>query len=925
MRDEKKTKAQLIDELVGLRRRIAELEASEAERVQAVEALRESEEKYRQLFELESDALFLIDNETGRIVEVNAAASTLYGYGREELLQKTNTDLSAEPDETRKATVEQRTRVPVRYHRKKDGTVFPVEIAGRHFAWRGSQVHIAAIRDIAERLQAEEALRQSEQRYRDLVDNANEAIVVVQDGVVEFANLKAFEMTGYSEQDLLSKPFIEFIHPDDRSGAIERQQRRMMGQNIPFRQILRVVDRSGETKWVESDSIIIDWEGRPAVLSFIDDISERRRAEEALRLTQFSLDRAGDPAFWMGPDARFFYVNEAACYSLGYSREELLSMTVHDMDPHFPKEVWQEHWREVKQRGTFTLESRHRTKDGRIFPVEITVNYLEFEGREYNFAFARDITERKQAEETLRKSEERLRLILQNMPVLMDAFDENFSAVVWNRECERVTGYTASEMVGNPRSLELLVPDAEYREQMAAEMARRGNDYRDWEWDIVAKDGSPKTIAWSNISKEYPISGWSGWGIGVDVTERKRAEKALRDSNRRLEETLAELRETQERMVQQERLAAVGQLAAGIAHDFNNILASIVLYTQMSLRTPDVTPKTRERLEAIARQVQHGTDLVQQILDFGRRTVLERRPLDLRPFLEEVVGLLKRTLPENIRIDLACGRGEHIIHADPMRVQQALVNMALNARDAMPEGGELRIGLDRSRIEEGGPMPLPDMQAGEWVQVTVTDTGTGIPPKVLPHIFEPFFTTKAPLGHGLGLAQVYGIVKQHEGHIGAETQVGKGTTFTFYFPMLAIAQPEPPIQEMPALVQGSGELILVVEDDPAMRAALVDVLDMLNYKVLEAANGREAVAVVEQHHGDISLVLSDWVMPLMGGLELVRELQQRRLSAKVLMLTGHPLDRTTKSKPPEGVVGWVQKPPSLDQLAEAVAQALREP
>ena len=426
--------------------------------------------------------------------------------------------------------------------------------------------------------------------------------------------------------------------------------------------------------------------------------------------------------------------------------------------------------------------------------------------------------------------------------------------------------------------------------------------------------------------------------LETEIAGRMQAEQSLRESNRHLEETLVELKATQKQVVRKERLAAVGQLAAGIAHEFNNILASISLYTAMSLRMSTLSPRIRERLQIIAEQTQHAGDLVQQMLDFGRRAMLKRESIDVMALLEETVSLLARTLPENIDVTLACEVSEFMIDADPERIQQAVVNLALNARDAMHEGGELCIGLERLRVEQGQRGPLPEIEAGEWVQVTVTDTGTGIPPDVLPHIYEPFFTTRAPMGSGLGLAQVYGIVNQHEGHIGVETRVSvdspqspgggqsSGTTFTLYLPALPATEPQlkTPGWEAPGLDQGGGETVLVVEDSLPMRTALVDCLEMLNYRVLEAVNGHDALTVFEAHQGEIALVLSDWMMPGMGGLELARALNQRHQFTKVLMLTGHSLDQEVLDATPESVVGWVQKPPHLDQLAQKVAQAVRD-
>jgi two-component system cell cycle sensor histidine kinase/response regulator CckA len=386
-------------------------------------------------------------------------------------------------------------------------------------------------------------------------------------------------------------------------------------------------------------------------------------------------------------------------------------------------------------------------------------------------------------------------------------------------------------------------------------------------------------------------------------------------------------REIQQRAQQQERLAAVGQLAAGIAHDFNNIMAVIVLYARMTSRDRSLPDSVRERLEIIAQQAEQATNLIQQILDFSRRSVLERRPVDLLSLVKEQVKLLERTLPENIEICLVCEADDQAtlfaVNADPTRMQQMIMNLAVNARDAMPEGGKLVIGLDRIRFESGEESPLPGMPPGEWVRVTVEDTGTGIPPDVEPRIFEPFFTTKAPLGSGLGLAQVYGIIKQHEGEIDLVTKVGRGTTFTLYLPALPIAAAAHPSPGASALSYGAEEVILVIEDDAAVRSALVATLETLNYRTLEAANGRDALAILEQGE-EVALVLTDLVMPEMGGTALFRALQQRGVAVPVVMLTGHPLEEELQKLQEQGLAGWLLKPPTMERLSEVITRVLGE-
>ncbi|MCD6286160.1 MAG: PAS domain S-box protein [Anaerolineae bacterium] len=387
---------------------------------------------------------------------------------------------------------------------------------------------------------------------------------------------------------------------------------------------------------------------------------------------------------------------------------------------------------------------------------------------------------------------------------------------------------------------------------------------------------------------------------------------------------------TQERAIeqhtqQQERLAAVGQLAAGIAHDFNNIMAVIVLYVEMGLRLPDIPAQLRERLQVVGQQSRRATALIQQILDFSRRAVLERRPMDLTPFLKEIVKLLERTVPENIKIEFTYGLGEYTVNADPTRMQQAVMNLVLNARDAMltKGGGKLDIEVDRVQVAGHQKPPLPEMDAGEWVRIAVTDTGEGIPDDVLPHMFEPFYTTKeVGKGTGLGLAQVYGIVKQHEGHIDVTTKVGAGTTFTIYLPALLEDRSEAPATRTEVSVPGQGETILLVEDNAELRKAMAATLEQLNYRVLAAGDGREALAVLQQHVGEVSLVLSDLVMPVMGGKALFYALKEQHPGTKMIMLTGHPMEQELQALQAEGLSGYLLKPPNMEQLAQMVARTL---
>ncbi len=385
-------------------------------------------------------------------------------------------------------------------------------------------------------------------------------------------------------------------------------------------------------------------------------------------------------------------------------------------------------------------------------------------------------------------------------------------------------------------------------------------------------------------------------------------------------------REFDQRVQRQERLAAVGQLAAGIAHDFNNIMATIVLYAQMTSRLPGLSDHVRARMDTINQQAHHATELIQQILDFSRRSALERQPLDLLPVFKEHVKLLERTLPENIRVELEYDHDVYTVNADPTRIQQVLTNLAVNARDAMPEGGTLRFTLARLCVITQSQLPLPEMSLGTWIKIAISDTGTGIPAKVMERLYEPFVTTKAPgKGTGLGLSQVHGIVMAHEGHIALKTRPGYGTTFTIYLPALQETMSEKVCETGTEVTMGHGETLLVVEDNPATRAALVESLENLNYQVIATPSAEAALDRLTHPHHEISLVLSDVVMPGMSGVALVHTMQERAMTPKVILLTGHPLERELEELMKEELsrlATWLLKPVTLEKLGQIIANAL---
>ncbi len=410
----------------------------------------------------------------------------------------------------------------------------------------------------------------------------------------------------------------------------------------------------------------------------------------------------------------------------------------------------------------------------------------------------------------------------------------------------------------------------------------------------------------------------------AQVIQTAGTEEALQDSNRRLEDTLADLMTTQVQMVQQERLAAVGQLAAGIAHDFNNILTSILGFAELLQIRPETSDAARLDLGRIVTQSQRAAHLVRQILDFSRKTIRRTQQLDLVLFLRETVHFLERTIPENIYLHLEIKPDECLIDADSTQLQQVMTNLAVNSRDAMPEGGTLSLRLARFNLKQGEPPPYPEMSPGEWVVFSVSDTGMGIPAEILSHIFEPFFTTKeVGQGTGLGLAQVYGIVRQHEGHIDVASQPGQGTTFTIYLPALVTEKKTATAEIATNIPRGHGEIVLLVEDEPSVLAVGQAMLKYLGYRVLTATNGQEALVVYAEYKTEIALVITDMIMPEIDGVALFHALQIQNPEIKVVLMTGHPLGKKALEIKSQDREEWLQKPLSMAQLAQVVSRTLQ--
>jgi len=526
------------------------------------------------------------------------------------------------------------------------------------------------------------------------------------------------------------------------------------------------------------------------------------------------------------------------------------------------------------------------------------------EGEELQYASAIEtlashfsvLMQRRQTQKTLRESEQRFRALFERSADSMFIQDLKGNLLKVNEvACNRL-GYQRDEL------LDMTISDIDTLEHVS-EVSERIEDLRQrghlvFETHHVRRDGTRIPVEVSSRLIEYG--------------GRQAILSAARDISKRLE--------MEEQLQRQERLAAVGQLAGGIAHDFRNFLTTIILYAGIPSRKGDIDPQIENALEIITSEAQQASDLVQQILDFSGRAAMQTQPVDLVEFIEEGADILQQTIPENIRVTLKIGPTAAVVEADPTRIQQVLMNLALNARDAMPEGGDLEIGLSTMTIPSSADPPVAGMDPGEWVCLTVSDTGTGMTNRVKERIFEPFFTTKAPgEGTGLGLAQVYGIVQQHHGAVDLETELGVGSSFHVYLPTYGEDKSEEEEELLP-VPEGNEEMILLVEDQENLREAGCEMLTALNYRVLTAANGDEALETLQGI--TVDLVITDVVMPKMGGKALMRQLMQMFPDLPTLAVTGYTMDQEMRNLMEANCVGVLHKPFDASALAQSVRQAL---
>lgn len=782
----------------------------------------------------------------------------------------------------------------------KDGRLIPYFFTVRRVWLNDQPVIICLGLDITERKEAEINLQRSEANLTSILNNTLQAFVLFdRSQKVMLANRTAQR---FAEQ-ILQKPLTvgqeaqELFTRFDVDNFNEAFNRTLQGELII--QQRKVSSVLGDF-WFETNynPVVISSGDVVGVSISVLNITEQKRSQEALQQSEARyraiVEDQTELIVRCDQDGVIGFANEAFARLSGLgSADQLIGLNLFEFVQDDLKQIIRAKFDRLTPDNPVEIDEHDEVlPDGRAVWLRWTDRGIFDEnGRLLEIqSVGVDITERYEAEKKLRQNEATLKHIIDSVPegvLLLDpegkiiltnpVADQFLQILLSGQETNRVTQLgqrSLSQLLSAPP--EGLWHEIEFESYTFEAIARPlENDFERASWVFVIRD----------------------------VTQERLIQQGVQ---------------------QQERLAAVGQLAAGIAHDFNNILAVITLYTQLISRTVEMSPRDNERMIVIENQAQRAKELVQQILDFSRQSVIEKRPLDLSSFINKIGSLLRRTLPENIEIIISHQDQPFVIEADHSRIQQILMNLAVNARDAMPDGGSLTLTLSHLTITHGTKPPLAGLTPGDWIRMEVKDSGEGIPDALIPYIFEPFFTTKeVGQGSGLGLSQVFGTVRQHGGLIDVLSHVGQGSTFVIYFPTMQAAKIEDPSVEGPNLVPGQGQTVLIVEDNEEIRSALVESLELLNYCPLVAKNGREALSVLASHQQKIALILSDVIMPDMGGIALLDAIRQDKVDLPFVLLTGHPLNNAMKKLQELNLTGWLAKPPDLTSLSHLLANTLK--
>ncbi|MBN1295001.1 MAG: PAS domain S-box protein, partial [Candidatus Latescibacteria bacterium] len=876
--------------------------------------------------EIDSGGIYLIDNSTGDLslavhmgLSNNFIKNALY-YPHDSLqfnmvaagenIYVTPNNGQYFPDWLKKEKIKTYSVVPVKYKGKVIASLNLSSHTVENFSGdtRNTLESVSAqVGNVIGRLQVEEALAESEKRYRTLIESSPVAIHIISEGKIVYINSKGVEtLGGSSPEDFVGKESINFTHADYHQIGRERRDALYRGEKVDSieQKFLRL---DGEARDVEVSSSCIEYKGKPAIQVVYNDITERKLGETALRKSEEKfrtvIDASKDAMISINDKGLINIFNPAAEKIFGLGRKEMIGQPLDRLIPEEYRENHREYLMNYFSKGKpdnaldKTIELTALRNNGMIFPIDLSLSKGELGNESFVLAVIRDITERKQIEGKLANQSRAIEASMDGIAVL----DKHRTYKYVNKAHAKIFGYDdTKEIIG--KTCDFLHQEEESI-RLINEILPVLNEKGSWRGEIIGKKKDK-----SSVPLEVSLTIVEGNDIICivrDITERKKLE---------------------EQFFQAQKMESVGRLAGGVAHDFNNLLSVIGGNAEIALENMQPNSIGLDELKEIKIAADRAANLTRQLLTFSRRQIIKPQIINLNAVLVEMNKMHERLIGEDIELVLIPGEKLWHVKVDMGQIEQLISNLVVNARDAMPVGGKLIIETKNVKVDSGYFQKPFEFVSGRYVMISVTDTGIGMADELKSHIFEPFFTTKEKgRGTGLGLATCYGIIKQNNGHIWVYSEPGKGTTFKVYFPkakgVTSFVLEEKKLSESP---RGT-ETILVVEDESSLRVMIHKVLSDKGYTILQAENGEAALKIVQQQIAQpIDLLLTDVVMPRMGGKELSDIMLQNFENLKVIYISGYTDDAIVRNSILKEGVNFLQKPFSPGMLVEKVREVLDE-
>ncbi|MFZ3166859.1 MAG: PAS domain S-box protein [Candidatus Methanoperedens sp.] len=744
---------------------------------------------------------------------------------------------------------------------------------------------------------AQNELEGSRNEYADLYDFAPIGYFTFdKNGLILDVNLTGANKLGVERQFLIKKPFSLYVAPDSKD-MFYLHLRQVFRTNIRRTCELKLAGKDEIQFDAQLESLLVqDSEGESSQCrTAISDITEHKRIDKALEDSEERYreltESIGEVFYAMDRDLRYTYWNTASEALTGILAKDAIGKSLFELFPELKETRAEKFYRKVLKTqqpehfvNKYRVKGKNRFFEINAYPSKFGLSII-----------AKDVTERKKAEKQIQEQV----ALLDKARDAIAVRDVEHRLIYWNKGAQRLYGWTAEEAIG--KNADMLV----YKEKSSRLIEAKKSVIEEGEWigelHQVTKDGKEIIVEsrWT-LMRDSEGKPKSILIINTDITEKKKFESQL---------------------LRAQRIESIGTLAGGIAHDLNNVLTPIVLSLQM-LKEKFKDEQSQRLLTILENNSQRGANLIKQVLSFARGVEGERNPLAAKHVIREIEKVLKETFPRSIEIRTDIQKDLFTISGDATQLHQVLMNLCVNARDAMPNGGTLSITASNFFIDKNYVQMNPEAKVGSYIVIVVSDTGTGIPPKIMDRVFEPFFTTKEHgKGTGLGLSTALGVVKSHEGFITIYSEVGKGTTFRVYLPAIKTAETQKVEEQQGELPVGNGELILVAEDEGSIREITSSTLKAYGYRVLTANDGAEAVALHAQNKDEIKLVLIDLMMPVMDGEAGIRAIRKINSEVKIIAVSGLT-EKDRLAKVADYTNAFLPKPYTAERLLKTIHEVL---